>query len=523
MEKYRSNVIYLKKGAWLTNEECEFRDDYNCLPDWKTLQIRTDLFIVEPFVEKLKVLRIGRARKVYGAPSPKEVKANDYRTLEKFKRLEHLELSVDEKITIDIPMFKFLKNLTYFQLTLPHLNFKELQLHKFMPKLQVLLFKDMTKLVELKLELFEVEELNKNHFVGLEKLQTLKLNGDKYSNKKVVLNQCLDSLVNLKYLELEKVVLNQFSLLPFEKVETLKLNDYLIKLKGPYRVVNLSNNNDKRFFRNLKNLKYLELSQNCKKYIPYTIPSTVETFKTSQSYFESMNLKSNGVPFIYEIKHLGICHSQNLEKFNLFEEDCVEKFQNLESLQFSGVSYLTTTQLKSLKNLYSLTLDRVELMGIDVEFNYLREASFTSKIPENIVNFYNLEKLCLEHIYPSIPINETFLENLISLEELKLTSAFDSIDENARYLFKNLTKLKKLTMKCNNIKAIKSSYLDYLVNLEEIDLSINPHLKIIEFGSFKNLSKLKSLDLWGCVIKEIKKDTFLFNSKLEKVIFQDKS
>ena len=178
----------------------------------------------------------------------------------------------------------------------------------------------------------------------------------------------------------------------------------------------------------------------------YTISSTVETFETSQKYFESMNLKNNGVPFIYEIKHLVISGCKNLENFNLFREDCVEKFQNLESLHFMGYSYnLTTHKFKSLKNLNNLTLHNVELKGIDVEFNYLREASFTFKMPVNIVNFYNLEKLSLVNIFQSILLDETFLETLTSLEELKLFIAFDSIDADVQYLFKNLTKLKKLT------------------------------------------------------------------------------
>ena len=72
-------------------------------------------------------------------------------------------------------------------------------------------------------------------------------------------------------------------------------------------------------------------------------------------------------------------------------------------------------------------------------------------------------------------------------------------------------------MNKNNIKAINSSYFDYLINLEELNLSDNYHIEIID-----NLSELKCLDLSDCGIKEIKNDTFLFNRKLEKVIFLKK-
>ena len=170
---------------------------------------------------------------------------------------------------------------------------------------------------------------------------------------------------------------------------------------------------------------------------------------------------------------------------------------------------LTTHKLKSLKNLNNLTLHNVELKGIDVEFNYLREASFTFKMPVNIVNFYNLEKLSLVNIFQSILLDETFLETLTSLEELKLFIAFDSIDADVQYLFKNLTKLKKLTMTENNIKTIKSSYFDYLINLEELEMQDNCDLEIIELGAFKSLTKLKNLNLSSTQIKEIKKKHFV--------------
>ena len=499
--KYCSNVIYLTKGEWYQDTELERDYDFIHLEE---LEKRTEFLLTELIAGTL----VEKVKSLFVSLQVEEMKnENELKTLEKFKNLEFLQFYLNGTLSFEIN-FNLLENLTHLQFVF------DISCTKILPEF---LFKDLTKLKSL--VLIKIDNLNSNHFEGLEHLQTLILNG--HRNKKVVLNQCLDSMVNLKHLELERVVLNQFSLLPFDKVEKLKLNDYLIKLKGPYRVLNLSNNNDKRFFRNLKNLKYLELSHNCNKYIPYTIPSTVETFETSQNYFESMNLKRNGVPFIYDIKHLVIGESQNLEKFNLFREVCAEKFQNLESLHLRGESNITTTQLKSLKNLNSLTLDHVELKGIDMEFNYLTEASFTIKIPENIVNFYNLEKLCLEHIYPSIPVNETFLENLTSLEELKLKRAFDSIDEDVQYLFKSLTNLKKLTMTNNKIKTIKSSYFDYLINLEELDLSSNSDLKIIQVGSFKNLTKLKYLDLSWNRIKEIKKETFRFNSELQKVVLKN--
>ena len=52
----------------------------------------------------------------------------------------------------------------------------------------------------------------------------------------------------------------------------------------------------------------------------------------------------------------------------------------------------------------------------------------------------------------------------------------------------------------NDLKAIKATYFDYLVNLEDISLADNSKLNVIELGSFKNLSELKCLDLTRCDI-----------------------
>ena len=161
-------------------------------------------------------------------------------------------------------MFDSLHSLTYLELTI-----------RTIPEF---LFKNLTKLKELKLVLRISMELNSNHFDGLENLEIFELRGP----HKLELNKCLGSMLNLKNLELECVTLNQFSLLPFEKVEKLKLWDHMIKFK---RFLNssVSNNNEKIFFQNLK---YLEINtywdnfiRNLKEDILKTIPPTVETLK----------------------------------------------------------------------------------------------------------------------------------------------------------------------------------------------------------------------------------------------------
>ena len=71
---------------------------------------------------------------------------------------------------------------------------------------------------------------------------------------------------------------------------------------------------------------------------------------------------------------------------------------------------------------------------------------------------------------------------------MRLAEVFDSIDLNAQYLFKNLIKLKNLELFKNSLNHLKSTYFEFLVNLEELDLKDNS-IQAVDPGSFKGLSK----------------------------------
>ena len=147
-----------------------------------------------------------------------------------------------------------------------------------------------------------------------------------------------------------------------------------------------------------------------------------------------------------------------------------------------------------MRNLRSLTLNRFVLQGVDAEFDYLLEGSFSRQMPENILNFVNLKKLRLLEITELISLDEQFLEDLVNLEDLELNRVFSSIDSDVQFLFKSLTKLKRLTLRNNSVNTVKASYFDFLIDLEEMDLRKN-EIKVIEFGSFKNLKKVKCINL----------------------------
>ena len=155
---------------------------------------------------------------------------------------------------------------------------------------------------------------------------------------------------------------------------------------------------------------------------------------------------------------------------------------------------LTKEYLTSMQNLKHLSIGIHLQIDIDVELDGLVDFAFYQKIPENISKFKNLNKLRIECLAVKISLNERFLEDLINLEDLELYIVFDAIDSDVKYLFKNLNKLKKLTLGRNKMDILRSSFVDYLVDLEEVNLKLNEN-KLIERGSFKNSTKLRHLNL----------------------------
>ena len=501
LEKLRSNVIHLEKDKWLENGEI---DSYNRNINFSSL---------EPFADKLKILTI------FDSNFNLKLSKNDARILRKFVNLDRMKLYFSQIISLDSNLLQSFVNLSYL--------FVECN---YLVHLPDFLFTSLINLKELELILNQRIALNKNHFNGLENLNSLKLCG-------LVLNDDLETLANLKELEIRHVQLNKFSLNELDKLEKLKL----IYFKFTMQKLKFQGN----FFQNLRNLKYLEicyLEQPLGQYIEdhkvlfkqmlFNIPANVESLNTNSSFFDYLN--SIEIPFIYKLKSLevrfdkkGIFEDkikQSMDSFSLFRESSC--FKNLEKLSLSwetdrsSANYcvLNTQQFINMKNLKSLTLKGFLLTGLDYDFNFLAEASFSIRMPENITNFLNLEIFCLQNLNERVSLNERFLHDLINLKELNLDKVFDSIDDDVQYLFKSLTKLKKLNLTNNKMSIVKSSYFDYLVDLEEVYLTSN-RIKIIESYCFKNSKKLKYLNLSGNSLKEIKKDTFCSNTHLEKICF----
>ena len=475
-----------------------------------------DFSNLERFADKVKVLLISDmddeqfyddSINFYEIPNENEVKC-----FRKFKNVERMKLDFNHITNIDKPLFNSFENLK-------NLDIEFLA----MDNLPECLFTDLTKLKDLSLGL-KGAKLNKNHFTGLDNLETLDL-------WNVELDDDLDCLVNLKKLKLEKVKSNKFTLKGLKHIKEFKLVDFKFNMEEPFISYLWY------FLQNLKILKSLEIAEfnpsayNIMKedYVLFSLiiermPTSLKNIKFNSVYFEILNSIANTTPFIHSLKKVEIIvvnEQEDIKEFSLFKDNM---FQNLESLSLhlyardpANSIDLSVEKFKKLDNLKSLNLNGIVLVGVDNEFNYLTEANFHIRIPENMSNFFNLKKLSLTCLNEKISINEKFLEDLVYLEELFLYDVFDSIDPDATYLFKSLINLKKLKLQKNKMAIVKSSYFDYLVNLEDVNLK-NNEIKVIESDSFKNSTKLKYLSLSENPLEGINKDTFILNPNLEKIV-----
>ena len=489
LNKSRSNIIYLEKFKWMKSDKIV------------SYKLGIDYSYIDDFAHKIKYMELK-----YTSLNSEEMKTDLMKNCNKFTSLENLKLILDYEVSIEKNWFYRFKNLIFVKL-----DGKNLQ------NLPEFIFASLTQLKELELFFNHNVKLNKNHFNGLENLHKLKVT-------KATLNEKLDFFFNLKSLELVYVKFHKFTFDRLESIESLILKNF-----------NFTHDNHSFFdlkdicFENLKKLKFLEISNFDQrhrildiekkiflKHMFNSISKNVEHFSTSNNLLEFFSSKLNVSPFVYQLRNLAIYwipKGENFEKLELFHDDYLTNLESLYLECYHGNELIITTkQLKNMKNLKVLKMDRFILKGVDEEFNYLTEASFSIQLPDNISKFIHLKTLCLKDFYISsqVALNEQFLEDLVNLEELELISVLNSINPEVRYLFKSLTKLKKLTFTRNNIESVKSSYFDYLVNMEVLNLA-NNSIKSIEPYSFKSLLKLKYLNIIGNNFSDFKMDSFLKN------------
>ena len=434
-------------------------------------------------------------------------------TFQNLNYLKDLKIEVNGIPTIEANSFETLTNLMCLTLRADFESIPEFFLQ------------NLKNLKELKIELNKSDSLatrdhyhgvhhllllNKNHFQGLDNLDTLSLRCN--------LTEDLDNLPNLKHLSLCDTIFDAFTFKGLEKLEKLILCG-----------VKMNPNFAKGSFEKLQNLKHLQYVDNRNhtkaelvfiKEIFQNTPNSVEVLACEYDVFEALKAGVPSSSFIYGIKTL-IYYIQKELNYKFYFDSGFKSsdrfafhdghlFPNLERLNLEKANYckIPIESLKKVKNLRRLKLARAVLIGNDNDLINLEELSITLEIPKNIDNFGNLKKLTLSDLYPKIVLNENFLENLVHLEELSLLNyVFDSIDPNVQHLFQKLVNLKELSISGNNMDTIKSTYFQYLVNLQKLNLNKN-RIDLIEPFAFKALANLTHLNLSSNKIKEINMNIF---------------
>ena len=349
-----------------------------------------------------------------------------------------------------------------------------------------------------------LEELEQDHFRDLEKLETLKFTPLSIGRKpRSIFTHEITNLPNLKNLILNRVALDEFTLKGFCNLESLSLTDVIFSERMSIDI-----------FKNFKNLKEFYLSfLNFRSYQQdKVIKDILRNIEVKSVFLECLHnsvvkIFSDPVSFFEKIKCVKILFENdfpNIKNFFLnLSEDLLNKIE-ISFNNFDSFPEFDEEILRKIKNINALTLS-----------NRMRRTNWKT-LEKSISNFSNLKTLSMINIENNFILNEFCFESLINLEELSIENTFRVIDHDAKNLFRNLDKLKRLKITGMNIGILKSNYLDYLINLEELELSSN-RIQVIEAGSFKHINKLEILDLSANLLEKVNKDTFNGLNNLKKL------
>ncbi|MCY3413453.1 MAG: leucine-rich repeat domain-containing protein [Candidatus Heimdallarchaeota archaeon] len=218
---------------------------------------------------------------------------------------------------------------------------------------------------------------------------------------------------------------------------------------------------------------------------------------------DSIDLSDNNLMYLSE-KHFSGCTAKTINldgNFSLIlANDC---FQDLyiEELHLCITSKNNNMYL-SIPSLATLSLSCTDSPSPDFlsGFPSLRAVNIDShrSIPHD---FFHNKHLLILRISGLKRIHAALFSPLDDLEELYLVdNTLKSIPED---LFKDLHKLKKLDLSGNGLKTINQEHLAGLENLEELDLSYNT-LSLLEDDLFDNMHLLSRLDISGNLLEELK-------------------
>ena len=179
-------------------------------------------------------------------------------------------------------------------------------------------------------------------------------------------------------------------------------------------------------------------------------------------------------------------HVLNRDGFKIYFDN-LPKLKRLRVSNYSIRNAIDLVSFKKLSNLEKLDTSLPETMCYDDPF----------------ANFTKLKRL---RINGSLYIDKNLFKNLVNLEYLEISGIYSK--KFAHYdTFDNLKQLIHLDLTFSYLKKLDFGIFKNLTNLETLNLNRNP-LKHIGPGLFVNLNKLKHLQLRDCNLVSIDENAF---------------
>ncbi|KAK0138424.1 Toll-like receptor 13 [Merluccius polli] len=424
-----------------------------------------------------------------------------------FPHLEEMSLDCRNPVDMDIPEFRFFRNVTHFYYEFNCISFKGtikllesmvslvhlklLHTEKWInrgllktvcsiPSLRSLDFRyntvvhidqkltNCSQITKLSLPFNDISNLSSHSIQSMKRLSFLDLAENKLSNVPDVLN----SISSLQILNLYSNKITELGCLDFfnlTRLTTLNLeNNYIDKVDGCV-------------FQNQKDLKVLKLNNNL-------LLELGNAFKIGLKKLEFLDLSTN------RIRHFGTGDFKSLE--------------SLSHLELDGIDDVHNKVFEGLYNLTSLSLSLpVQMDNILSGLQWLRNLTVYLDVPEgykdvdpnyyrnlmNLSSLRNLNIIC-RGIHCSMPFHVPihFLKIMKNLEHFTVNNFhLTEVDTDT---FISTPQLKSLTITESGLSDLNPELFQPISKLEVLDLSMN-NLNNLDFLAQVNLTSLRCLIL----------------------------
>ena len=363
--------------------------------------------------------------------------------------------------------------------------------------------------------------LTKDHFNGLNSLQTLKFWG---STIKTIEVHTLLALPNVTEIDFRGNELRSFEYLQIpEKLTTLslsgnKINYFMLSRTMGYLRTLILDYNDFRSFKSmdftfLANLTYLSLRNN-----PHAYPNEIAGHMkplVNLNYISLSNLSINSIDsnfFKQNSKLYSIDLSMN--KISVLPFNTFNQLKNLSNLIFSynQISVLDNRTFVGLNNLTYLNLDSNLLTKIAPRTFYNLSSLFSLYLSKNLITEIDSSAfigcLRLKFLY----LNNNRLKNISpgTFSDLPLDGlgiSYNQITEINKLIFEGMNNITYLDFSYNNISEIIPGTFDNVGISQSIYL-IGNLLTKLENNTFAGLSQLSAIGLSNNKISRIEAGAF---------------